>query len=104
MRHADQVAYLERMLRMVRTNTRDDGPGLSHTSVEGYFDPAQYRREVDVLFRKHPIVVGHSAQVRKPGDFGAPEDIAYGILYLISDESRFVTGTELVIDGGMNAI
>ena len=38
------------------------------------------------------------------GDFGQPEDIAYGILYLISDESRFVTGAELVIDGGMNAI
>jgi phenylpropionate dioxygenase-like ring-hydroxylating dioxygenase large terminal subunit len=69
MRHADQVAYLERMLRMVRTNTRDDGPGLSHTPVDGYFDPVQYRREVDVLFRKHPIVVGHSAQVSKPGDF-----------------------------------
>jgi NAD(P)-dependent dehydrogenase (short-subunit alcohol dehydrogenase family) len=38
------------------------------------------------------------------GDFGTPDDIAYGILYLISDESRFVTGSELVIDGGMNAI
>ncbi|MBX9943869.1 MAG: glucose 1-dehydrogenase [Reyranella sp.] len=38
------------------------------------------------------------------GDFGAPDDIAWGILYLISDESRFVTGAELVIDGGMNAI
>ena len=38
------------------------------------------------------------------GHFGVPEDIAFGILYLISDESRFVTGTELVIDGGMNAI
>ncbi len=38
------------------------------------------------------------------GEFGTPQDIAYGILYLISDESRFVTGTELVIDGGMNAI
>ena len=38
------------------------------------------------------------------GDFGRPEDIAYGILYLVSDESRFVTGAELVIDGGMNAI
>ena len=50
MQHADQVAYLERMLRMVRTNTRDDGPSLSHTPVEGYFDPVQYRREVDVLF------------------------------------------------------
>jgi len=38
------------------------------------------------------------------GHFGTPEDIAYGVLYLISDESRFMTGAELVIDGGMNAI
>ena len=29
-----------------------------------------------------------------------PEDIAYGILYLSSDESSWVTGTELIIDGG----
>jgi NAD(P)-dependent dehydrogenase (short-subunit alcohol dehydrogenase family) len=32
-----------------------------------------------------------------------PEDIAPGILYLASDEASFVTGTELVIDGGMTA-
>ena len=30
----------------------------------------------------------------------APEDIANGILWLASDESRYVAGTELVIDGG----
>ena len=34
------------------------------------------------------------------GHLGDPDDIAYGILYLASDESKFVTGTELVIDGG----
>ena len=28
------------------------------------------------------------------------EDVAYGVLYLASDESSFVTGSELVIDGG----
>lgn len=32
--------------------------------------------------------------------FGTPEDMAYGIIYLLSDASSFVTGTELVIDGG----
>lgn len=35
------------------------------------------------------------------GEFGAPEDIAYGVLYLASDEARYVTGALLVIDGGM---
>lgn len=33
--------------------------------------------------------------------FGKPEEIAYGIIYLLSDASAWVTGTELVIDGGM---
>lgn len=31
---------------------------------------------------------------------GQPEDVAYAVLYLASDESKFVTGTELIIDGG----
>lgn len=34
------------------------------------------------------------------GHLGEPDDIAYGVLYLASDESKFVTGAELVIDGG----
>ena len=34
---------------------------------------------------------------------GMPQDIAYGVLYLASDEAGFVTGSELVIDGGLTA-
>ena len=37
------------------------------------------------------------------GHLGQPLDIAYGVLYLASDESRFMTGAELVIDGGYTA-
>lgn len=37
------------------------------------------------------------------GHIGEPNDMAYGILYLASDESKFVTGSELVIDGGYTA-
>jgi NAD(P)-dependent dehydrogenase (short-subunit alcohol dehydrogenase family) len=44
---------------------------------------------IEALNDAHPL--GH------PGE---PIDIAYGILYLVSDESKFVTGSELVIDGG----
>lgn len=48
-----------------------------------------FRKQLDSL---HPI-----------GHVGESEDIAYGVLYLASDESKFVTGTELVIDGGYTA-
>ena len=66
-------------------------PGIILTPMgEGILSGDKAREKV-----RRSIPVGH---------FGAPEDIAFGILYLISDESRFVTGTELVIDGGMNAI
>lgn len=37
------------------------------------------------------------------GHIGEPDDIAWGIVYLASDESKFVTGSELVIDGGYTA-
>jgi NAD(P)-dependent dehydrogenase (short-subunit alcohol dehydrogenase family) len=37
------------------------------------------------------------------GHLGEPDDIAWGAVYLASKESKFVTGTELVIDGGYTA-
>lgn len=46
----------------------------------------------DALVKLHPV-----------GHLGEPLDIAYGILYLASDESKFMTGSELVIDGGYTA-
>lgn len=37
------------------------------------------------------------------GHLGEPDDIAWGVIYLASDESKFMTGSELVIDGGYTA-
>ena len=45
----------------------------------------------------------HLTKLHPIGRLGEPEDIAYGILYLASDEAKFVTGSELVIDGGYTA-
>jgi NAD(P)-dependent dehydrogenase (short-subunit alcohol dehydrogenase family) len=69
-------------------------PGYVWTPmVENYLksqgDAAAGRKMLDSM---HPI-----------GHIGDPDDIAYGVLYLASDESKFVTGTELVIDGGYTA-
>ena len=70
-------------------------PGFIWTPmVENYLkskggDVEEWKKAVGAL---HPV-----------GHMGEADDIAYGVLYLASDESKFVTGTELVIDGGYTA-
>jgi NAD(P)-dependent dehydrogenase (short-subunit alcohol dehydrogenase family) len=63
-------------------------PGRIETPMTAGIDPA--RRE---------MVLSMTPLARE----GKPEDVAYGVLYLASDESSFVTGAELVIDGGFTA-
>ncbi|WP_374468859.1 SDR family NAD(P)-dependent oxidoreductase [Phenylobacterium sp.] len=69
-------------------------PGFIWTPmVEGYLsgqaDQAQARHGLEAL---HPL-----------GHVGEPDDIAWACVYLASDEAKFVTGTELVVDGGYTA-
>ena len=43
------------------------------------------------------------ASTQAVGRMGTPEEIAAAVLYLVSDEAKFVTGSALIIDGGWSA-
>ena len=76
----------------IRVNTIHPGfvdTPLLQTAIDRFEDRAEGRRLYDALA---PV-----------GRLGVPDDVAYGVLYLASDESSFVTGSELVIDGGYTA-
>lgn len=55
---------------------------------------------VEELGKNNPGFRKHLDSLHPIGHVGESIDIAYGILYLVSEESKFVTGSELVIDGG----
>ena len=77
-------------------------PGIIDTPVYGKFEGAPQHGEGGANTKhisRDPEAL--SAKVVPMGVPGQPEDIAAGVVYLASDEARYVTGIELVIAGGL---
>jgi len=72
----------------IRANSVHPGPIVTPMTERRRADPAQRQ----LMISRIPL-----------GRYGEPDEVAYGVLYLASDESAYVTGSELVIDGGWTA-
>jgi cyclopentanol dehydrogenase len=72
----------------IRANSVHPGPIVTAMTERRRADPEQYRLTVSRI----PL-----------GRYGQPLEVALGVLYLASNEASFVTGSELVIDGGWTA-
>ena len=72
----------------VRCNSIHPGPMVTPMTESPRSDPERYRASI----KRVPM-----------GRFAEPEEVAYGVLYLASDESAYMTGSEPVIDGGATA-
>jgi len=86
-----RAAALEFALLKSNIRVNSVHPGYMQTPmlegvIHAYREPDAAR---DALMKNEPL-----------GRFGAPKDIANAVLYLASDEAAFVTGTQLVVDGG----
>jgi NAD(P)-dependent dehydrogenase (short-subunit alcohol dehydrogenase family) len=90
-----------------RNNVRVNSihPGAIETEIwlklgnDGVLPTTDARRNVDDM----AAIRAAGAAATPMGHAGVPSDIASGVVFLASDESAFITGTELVIDGGVMA-
>jgi NAD(P)-dependent dehydrogenase (short-subunit alcohol dehydrogenase family) len=79
----------------IRVNTVH--PGIIDTPIWGKIRPAEGGRNA-------PIDIEDYGRRGAPlGRVGKPQDIANGVLFLASDAASYITGAELVIDGGITS-
>lgn len=62
-------------------------PGFIMTEIQR--EAGTPEEEIEKYIRKIPL-----------GRYGQPQDVANAVLFLASDEASFITGTEIVVDGG----
>jgi NAD(P)-dependent dehydrogenase (short-subunit alcohol dehydrogenase family) len=79
------------------------GYGIRSNSVHPVFIATPILDPLVQRFGKEEAYAKLARQVPL-GTIGEPDDIAYAVLYLASDESKFVTGAELKVDGGISAM
>src|SRR3989475_9684187 len=83
-----KVTALQYAKDRIRVNSVHPGPAITPMTEARRHDKAT-----------DDLMVSRIPRVR----YGEPDEIAYGVLYLASDESSWTTGSELVIDGGWTA-
>jgi NAD(P)-dependent dehydrogenase (short-subunit alcohol dehydrogenase family) len=83
-----KVTALQYAKEGIRANSVHPGPIITPMTEQRRADPAIRA----LMTSRIPM-----------GRYGEADEVAYGVLYLASDESSFVTGSELVIDGGWTA-
>lgn len=96
-RYFAKSAALELIADGIRVNSVH--PGVIDTGIWDKMSESQRQQGVNARIDPHDRVKA----IVPAGVIGKPEEIADGVLFLASDASRYMTGAEIVIDGGMTA-
>lgn len=70
--------------------------GVRVNAIRPGFFPTEWNRKNFITAERQAAILGHTPMRR----YGEPEELVGAAIYLASDASRFVTGTELTVDGG----
>ena len=82
----EETNIVKAILKHTVDGTTDMQPELMRNPVTTYTDPNVLAKEVDVLFRKFPIIMGHSEQLPDPGSYITNDDLGVPILITRNSE------------------
>jgi 3(or 17)beta-hydroxysteroid dehydrogenase len=93
------------LTKSVAAHCREKGDAIRCNSIHpGGIDTPMVRAFTQQPQGSPPGEIEGVSELGRAIGYGQPADIGYLVLYLASDESRFMTGAELAIDGGLTAV
>jgi NAD(P)-dependent dehydrogenase (short-subunit alcohol dehydrogenase family) len=93
----------------VRLMTKNDAVTYAHEKIRvnsihpGYIWTPMVENHLRATTSDLEAARTAAGQLHPIGHLGEPDDIAWAVVWLVSDEAKFVTGAEIVIDGGYTA-
>lgn len=101
-----KAAAMECMRDHANVRVNSIHPGIIDTAIWGKIDPGSRAYQWGAARNEGANAIDPAVLVAgalPDGRLGVPDDIANAVLFLASDASSYINGTEIVIDGGMTA-
>ena len=101
--HKPQDAYGASKAAMIRLSKSIAIQFASYNIRSNIILPGPIETPMQKRWKKNPKVKKNLTKLIPLQRIGRPEDVANAILFLLSDESQYITGTELIVDGGITS-
>ena len=83
----EETDIVKAILQHTEDGTTDMQPELMRNPVTTYTDPNVLAKEVEILFRKFPIIMGHSEQLPEPASYFTNDELGVPILISRNNDS-----------------
>jgi len=80
MRRSEYLALARRLIAHVENGTTDSAETVKHIPVENYLNPARWQREMDRIFKRLPLLLAFTCEMRDAGDYKAMDVVGVPVL------------------------
>ena len=88
MRRSEYLNLAARLLRHVDNGTTDSADDVKYIPVQNYVDPVRWQREMDTIFRRLPLMLAFTCEMREPGDYKSLEVVGVPVLIVRGQDDR----------------
>jgi len=80
MRRSEYINLATRLLAHVDNGTTDSAEDVRYIPVQNYIDPVRWQREMDAIFKRLPLLLAFTCEMREPGDYKSVEVLGVPVL------------------------